>query len=87
MKEDDWRKFEKNNVAIALNVLNDQKEKICHAYFLKYNSNREKQVNFLIIPNAEKWHYLVVKKFSVLLREITSKNNDDLLLFELSSFL
>ena len=40
-----------------------------------------------MIPNGEKWHYLVVKKFSALSREITSKNNDDLLLFELSSFL
>ena len=31
----DWKKFEKNNVTIALNVLYVKKEKICPAYVLK----------------------------------------------------
>ena len=30
-----------------------------------------------MIPNGEVWHYLVAKKLSTLLREITSKNNGD----------
>ena len=43
----------------------------------KFNSNREKQVILLMIPNGEDWHYLAVTKLSVLLRGIKSKNNDD----------
>ena len=42
----DWKKFEKNNVTIALNVLYDKKEKIHPAYVLKHNSNCEEQVIF-----------------------------------------
>ena len=58
-----------------------KKEKIYPGYVSKHNSNCEKQVISLIIPNWEKreaksegqrWHYLAVKKLSAL-REITSK--------------
>ena len=45
-EKDDWKNFEKNNVAIALNVLYAKKEKIYPAYVSKHNSNREKQVLF-----------------------------------------
>ena len=38
------KKFEKNNVTIALNVLYTKNEKICPAYVWQYNPNREKQV-------------------------------------------
>ena len=56
-EKDDWKKFEKNNVTIALNVLYAKKEKIYPAYVSKYNSNREKQVILLMISNREicKW--------------------------------
>ena len=47
------------------------------AYVSKHNSNREKQVILLMIPNGEGWHYLAVKELSALLRGITSKNNSD----------
>ena len=60
------KKSEKNNVTIALNVLYAKKEKIYPAYVSKYNSNCEKQVILLMIPNGEVWHYLVVKKLSAL---------------------
>ena len=61
-EKDDWKKFQKNNVKIDLNVLHDKKEKISAAYVSKHNSNREKQVILLMIPNVEKqWHYLAVK--------------------------
>ena len=77
-EKDDWKKIEKNNVTIALNVLYTKKEKIYPAYISKINSNREKQVILLMIPNGQRrWHYLVVKKLSVLLREITSKHHVD----------
>ena len=51
--KNDWKKIEKNNVKIALIVLHAKKEKICLAYVLKHNSNRGKQVIFLMIPNGE----------------------------------
>ena len=73
-EKDDWKKFEKNNVTIALNVLYAKKEKIYPAYVSKHNSNREKQVILLMISNKERWHYLTVKKLSVLLRGISSKH-------------
>ena len=74
-EKDDWKKFEKINVTITLNVLYVKKEKIYPAYVSKYNSNREKQVILLMILNEEGRHYLAVEKPLVLLRGITSKNN------------
>ena len=75
--QDDWKKFKKNNVTIALNVLYAKKEKIYPAYVSKNNSNCEKQVILLMISNGEKWHYLAVKKLSALLRGITSQHHDN----------
>ena len=43
----------------------------------KHNSNHEKQVILLMIPNGEKWHYLADKKLSALLRRISSKHQGD----------
>ena len=50
---------------------------ICPAYVSKYNSNRERQVILLMIPNEKGCHYLAVKKLSALLRGITSKHIGD----------
>ena len=36
---DDWKKFEKSNIRIALHVLYAKKEKLYPAYVLKHNSN------------------------------------------------
>ena len=60
-EKDDCKKFEKNNWTIALNVLYAKKEKIYLAFVSKHNSNCEKQVILLMIPNGEGWNYLVVK--------------------------
>ena len=51
------------------------KKKKYPVFVSKNNSNREKQVILLMIPNAVKgrWHYLAAKKLSTLLRRITSK--------------
>ena len=46
-----WKKFEKNNRTIALNVFYAKNEN--PAYVSKHKSNREKQVIFLMIPNGE----------------------------------
>ena len=50
-EKDDWKKFEKNNVTIALNILYAKKEKIYPAYISKHNSNCEKQVIPLMVLN------------------------------------
>ena len=53
-EKDDWKKFEKNNVRIALNVSYAKKEKLYTAYVSKSDSNGEKQVILLMISNGEK---------------------------------
>ena len=75
LQKDDWKRFEKNNVTISLNVFNTKKEKIYPAFVSKHNSNRAKPVTILMISNRDKWHYLAVKKLSTLLRELTSKHH------------
>ena len=52
-KKDDWKKLDKSNVTIALNVLHVNKEKIYPVYVSKYNSNHERQVILLMISNGE----------------------------------
>ena len=46
-----WRKFEKSNATIPLNILYAEKEKIYSTYVSKHNSNHEEQVYILIILN------------------------------------
>ena len=53
------------------------KKKSYPAYVLKHNSNREKQVIFLMIPNGEGQHYITVKTLPALLRRITAKHHGD----------
>ena len=53
-EEDDWKKFEKNNVTVALNVSYAKEEKIYPAYVSKDNSFHAKQVILLMISNGEK---------------------------------
>ena len=38
---------------------------------------RESQVIFLMITDRKKWHYLTVKKWSALLKGITSNHKGD----------
>ena len=52
-EKDDWKKFEKNNRKITLNVLYGKKINMYPTYVSKHNSNREKQVIILMIPNGE----------------------------------
>ena len=70
-EKDDWKRFEKNNVAIALNALYAKKKYIYPPEVSKHNSNREKQVILLMVSNGEKrevkskgrWYYLAVKNY------------------------
>ena len=74
----DWKKIECNN-EVALNILYVpyNTKKINIAYKSKNNLTREKQITLLMISDGQKWHYLVVKKLSRLLRGITSKHKED----------
>ena len=63
-QKDDCKNFQKNNVAITLSILYAKKEKIYPTDVSKHNSNIEKKVILLMIPNEEKRYYLAVKKLS-----------------------
>ena len=62
-EKDDWKKFEKFNLTVALNFSILKQEK------------QQKQTIPLIIPNGKRWNNLVVKKVSTLFRGMTSKNH------------
>ena len=71
----DWKKFECNN-EVALNILYVpyNTKKINIAYKSKNNLTQERQIILLMISDSQKWHYLVVKNLSGLLRGITSNH-------------
>ena len=74
----DWKKFECNN-EVALNILYVpyNTKQINIAYKSKNNLTQEKQIVLLMISDGQKWHYLVVKNLSGLLRGITSNHKED----------
>ena len=65
----DWKKFERNNNTVALNILfvPHNEKTINLAYKPKYNRKREYQVVLLMITDgeqsneADKWHYIALK--------------------------
>ena len=75
----DWKKFELNNKSIALNILYVpyNTKKIRHAYKSEYSLNHKNQIILLMSTDGRKWHYLAVKGLHALLREITSKHQED----------
>ena len=74
----DWKKFKCNN-EVALNILYVpyNTKKINIAYKSKNNLTHKRQIILLIISDGQKWHYLVVKNLSGLLRGITSNHKED----------
>ena len=74
----DWKKPELNN-NIALNILYipHNTKKIQLAYRSKNNLTCNKQIILVMITDGEKWHYLVVKNLSGLLKGITSTHEKD----------
>ena len=59
-----WKKFEKNNKYIALNILQipyDEKN-IYHAYKSKHNNERKNQIVLVMITDGDgNWHYTALK--------------------------
>ena len=82
---DEYKKFERNNKDITLNILSapPNKEQINIIYKSSHNCKRGKQVALLMITDNEqedepdKWHYLAVKSISGLFRGITSNHDGD----------
>ena len=52
-------------------------KKINIAYKSKNNLTQKRQIILLMISDGQKWHYLVVKNLSGLLRGITSNHKED----------
>ena len=95
-RTDEYKKFERNNNDIALNILYapHNKKEIKLAYKSKYNRKRKNQVVLLMITDNKQWHYTALKKYTYsrrayktnrslpkLHRGITSDNNGDFLCF------
>ena len=76
----DWKKIEQNNESIALSILYvpHNTRKIHITYKSRHNLTREKQVILLMITDGEKWHCLVVKHLSGLLRGVISNHYGDI---------
>ena len=74
----DWKKFECNN-EVALNILYVpyNTKKINIAYKSKNNLTQKRAIILLMTSDGQKWHYLVVKNLSGLLRGITSNHKED----------
>ena len=75
----DWKKFEKNNNTIALNILfvPYNTKQIRPAYISKYNHKRNKVILLMITDSDNNWHYLAVKNMPGLLRGTASNHNGD----------
>ena len=52
-----------------------EKKRYILLYVSKHNSDREKKVILLMIPNGKGWHYIAVKHKSEFLRGIMSKDH------------
>ena len=81
----EWKKFERNNKTIALNILfiPHNTKTISVAYRSEYNNKRKKQVILLIITRGKKSHYLAVTNLSALLEKKVIKSPRRFLLFKL----
>ena len=74
-----WKKIERNNKTIALNILFIQHnaEIINVAYRSEYNNKRQKQVILLMITDGKKQYYLALTNLSVLFAKKSSNNDGD----------
>ena len=74
----DWRKLElNNNIALKILYIPHNTKKIQLAYRSKNNLTCDKQIILLVIIDGDKWHYLVVKNLSGILKGITSTREKD----------
>ena len=71
----DWKKFQSNNMSIALNTIYvpGNTEEIRLAYKSKHNLTHKNKVILLMITDGKKWHYLAAKNYLVYLEEKLQK--------------
>ena len=76
---EEWKKFERNNKTIALNVLYipHNTKTISVAYRSEYNNKCKKQVILFMITNGKTWHYLAVKSLFALLQGMSTNHYKD----------
>ena len=81
--------FEKKKTkkTIALNILYVpyNTEEISQEYKSKYNKEHKNPVTLLVITDGKEWHYLAVKKISIIYRN-NIKTEGRFLLFKFLSF-
>ena len=79
----DWKKFERNNKTIALNILflqhNTEKTRV--AYRSEHKNKRKRQVILLMITDGKIQHYLAVSNLSALLAKKSSNHDRDFYCF------
>ena len=79
----DWKKFERNNKTIALNILflqhNTEKTRV--AYRSEHKNKRKRQVILLMITDGKIQHYLAVSNLSALLAKKSSNHDGDFYCF------
>ena len=75
----EWKKFERNNKTIALNILfiPHNTKTIRVAYRSEHNNKRKKQVILLMITDGKKWHFLPITNLSALLQGNSSSHEGD----------
>ena len=75
----EWKKFERNNKTIALNILfiPHNAKSIRVAYRSEHNNKHKKQVILLMITDGKKWHYLAISNLSALLQGKSSNHEGD----------
>ena len=73
----DWNRFEVNNKNVALNILyiSYNRKKVEIAYKSKYNLVGNNQIILFMITDGKKWHCIVVKSLSKLLRGVSSNHD------------
>ena len=68
----EWKKFERSNTTIALNILYAKSTKKTNiVYKSKYNNKRKKQLILLMICDGKKYHYLAVTNLCALLQKMS----------------
>ena len=75
-QEQDYQQFEMNNKSIALNILQEQQQKISYLYKSEHNKTRENKTILLILQDNEKQNYLTVKRLNGLLKKKTGHSGE-----------
>ncbi|XP_057296306.1 uncharacterized protein LOC130625271 [Hydractinia symbiolongicarpus] len=72
------KKFERQNPNVALNVYFSEEDfQVRQAYVSKHKTTRKKVADVLIIQEEGKKHYVAIKRYSALMRGLSSRHRGD----------